>query len=314
MFRITHMTYSRVVPGVSPRFPRLEQQVESEVEKFLREHIAAMRKMAAKPDAPPPGVFFEDEALRLFHSLKAGNDHEFLASVDLLAKRLVDRMNGRTAPGLLIGLRGETGDGRIAGVLKLQVVAPNGASLEELESGEIKLSAITNVLEKPGDLQKGALVASDIPDGKVICGDRLTHQAGYFPQALGIQIFSRPSVGTAALFDALEECSPSLPAKVVPVLPRIEKGTPEDVLKRLGSLVPELTEDRRIEVLSLLERSPRPVALIDTARGILSKIVVGDITISGPAGVIDEVPIEQTANGEWRVVITSGQQPVRRRQ
>ncbi|MFI9556118.1 hypothetical protein [Nonomuraea endophytica] len=307
------MTYARVAAGTSPQFPQL-QPVESEVEKFLREHIAAMRKITVKPDSPPPAVFDDPEAQGLFQQLHTGSDDEFLTSVDILTKRLIERMNGRTAPGLLISLRAHVGNERIAGVLKLQVVAPNGATLEELESGEVRLSAITNVLERPGDLQKGALVATDLAHGRVLCGDRLTYQAGYFPQAFGIKIFSRPSAGTAALFAALEECAEDLPGKIAPVLNRVERGTPSEVLQGLGTLVPELNEERQHEVLSLMERAARPVILVDTTRGITSKILAGDITISGPTGVIDQIPIEQLPEGGWQVVIQTPEQPMRKRQ
>jgi len=313
VFNISHMTYARVAPGTTARFPEL-RPVESEVEKFLREHIASLQKLAAKPDAPPPGSFTDLEAQVLFRHLHLGSDEDFLASVDLLTKRLVERMNGRTAPGLLISLRAQAGANRIAGVLKLQVVAPNGATLEELESGEVKLSAITNVLEKPGDLQKGALVATDLPDGRVLCGDRLTHQAGYFPQAFGIQVFSRPSTGTAVLFDALADCADDLPGKVAPVLNRVERGAPSDVLAELGRLIPELDEDRQSEVLSLIGRASRPVVIIDTSRGVTSKILAGDITISGPTGAIDQVQIEALPTGRWRIVINTPDEPVKRRQ
>ncbi|MFC3982706.1 hypothetical protein [Streptosporangium jomthongense] len=313
MFHITHMTYTRVAPGVSPRSPQL-QLVESEVEKFLREHIAAMRRMTSKSDSPPPAVFEDSEAQDLFRKLHTGSDDEFLTSVDMLTKRLIERMNGRTAPGLLISLRAQEENERIAGVLKLQVVAPNGATLEELESGDVKLSAITNVLEKPGDLQKGALVATNLAHGRVLCGDRLTRQASYFPQAFGIKIFSRPSAGTTALFAALEECGEDLPGKVAPVLNRVERGSPSEVLQELGMLVQDLSEARQHEVLSLMEREARPVILIDTARDIAIKILAGDITISGPTSVIEQIPIEQLPDGGWQVVIRTSEQPIRKRQ
>ncbi|MFC7384725.1 hypothetical protein [Sphaerisporangium rhizosphaerae] len=312
MFDITHMTYARVAPGAATRRPQL-QAVESEVEKFLNDHIASLWRMAAKPDAPPPGVFMDLEAQVLFRHLYLGDDEDFLKSVDLLTKRLVERMNGRTSAGLLLCLRAEAATQRIAGVLKLQVVAPNGATLEELESGEVKLSAITNVLDKPGDLQKGALVAAGLPDGQVLCGDRLTNQAGYFPQAFGIQVFSRPSVGTGVLFDALADCADDLPGKVAPVLHRVERGAPAEVLEALGHLVPELDEDVQSEVLSLMDRASRPVAVIDTSREVTSKILAGDITISGPPRAIDQVRIEGSSTNGWRIVIHTPDEPVRKR-
>jgi len=63
---------------------------------------------------------------------------------------------------------------------------------EALETREEDLSAVTKLLDKPGDLQNGALVTSSLPKGHVMTGDPLGQDAAYFP-AFGIRIYSPPS-------------------------------------------------------------------------------------------------------------------------
>jgi hypothetical protein len=83
---------------------------------------------------------------------------------------LADR---RTSPGLLVCLPAHDNDDRYGGLLKLQVVAPNAAVLGELASGKVKLSAVRDLLDKPGDLQKGAICTSWLADDRILVGDQL---------------------------------------------------------------------------------------------------------------------------------------------
>ncbi|HEX6468178.1 MAG TPA: hypothetical protein VF069_03710 [Streptosporangiaceae bacterium] len=314
--KITHLTYARVAPDATPDPPRPRPKGDG-VEKFLGDHIESLFAMAKKPDAPPPGRIDGEEARRLFRDLHAGSASDFLTAAYALTLRLIGRMNGATAEGLLVCLRADTPEhGRVAGVLKLEVVTPNGAVLRELDSGETVLAAVTDLLDSPGKLHKGALVTSGLADGQVICGDRLAQAALYFPKAFDIRTFCRPSDATKAFFDALEECAGPVAAEVVPEVaaawPAVQPGSPDEVLAELAQKVPGLTASLRADIAERLRNAARPVARLDTRRTVKETYQAGAITVSGP---IDEmrrrvrrVPIG--GGPGWQIIVDSPERPV----
>jgi hypothetical protein len=229
---------------------------------------------------------------------------------------LIARMDGRTAKGLLICLRANDDHERYAGVLKLQVVAPNAAVLEELASGEVKLSAVRDLLDKPGDLQKGALSTSWLAEDRIMVGDQLGQEAAYFPAAFGIKIYARPTHATADLFTALDRIAPKLAAPVAAALPSVHSGEPSEVLAELGEKVPEFSPGIQASVAEALESQTRPVAHIDTSSPVTETIRVGAIKISGPISQMRQyVRIEQRHNElqdeSWTVIIDSHAEPHR---
>jgi hypothetical protein len=308
---ITHLTYARVAADAAPRFPDF-RPVEHGVSGFLGDHIKSLFAMSRGPDATPPGRFRRTAAQALFRALHTGTEREFLTSADTLTRRLIGKMNRATAEGLLICLRADTPDqGRVAGVLKLQVVAPNAAVLQALDSGDLVLTAVQDLLDSPGDLQKGALVATSLPDGQVLCGDRVTNLARYFPEAFDIQIFSRPSVATKAFFDAVEEFAAPLISEVAEAWPTVRPGPLGDVLAELGQKVPELTASLQADIAERLETAARPVATLDTRRTVKETYQIGGITIAGP---IDEMRrhvhvSRRPAADTWQIVVESAGKP-----
>jgi hypothetical protein len=164
-----------------PTYPELHP-IDKGINDFLADHIRDLRHLTATRQTQP-GRFVDAQAQALFRSLRYDKAPDFLATVDSLLKRLIDKMDQRTKAGLLICLRASEDSNLIAGVLKLQVVAEHGAVLEKLDSGDEVLSAVTDLLDKPGDLQKGTLVMSTLPEGQLLTGDRLASQdAIYFPR------------------------------------------------------------------------------------------------------------------------------------
>lgn len=233
----------------------------------------------------------------------------FLAAVDTLTKRLIGAMDQRTKPGLLICLSATDGEDIVAGVLKLQVVSEHGAVLERLDNGDEVLSAVTDVLDKPGDLQKGALVSSALADDRVMTGDRLISDAAYFPSAFGIQIYSRPSQAVGQLVDVVAEVAPDVAAAVADVLPSIPSGEAPGVLTALAKQVPGLTPDVQASVVDVLANRPRPVEVIDTKKPSTMAIKIGDITVSGPtASMSRNTSIGPTRQG-WQVIVQGTEEP-----
>jgi hypothetical protein len=144
-----------------------------------------------------------------------------------------------------------------AAALKLEVVTPNSAVLERLETGEEVLEGATNVLDAPGQLQKGALVDDPRPQSDVIIGDRLAQDALYFPRAFGIRAEQRPVHAAADLVAALDGRVPAVGPRVVQALPQLVPGSTSEVLAALGERVPALTPERPPKNLELITSGNR---------------------------------------------------------
>jgi hypothetical protein len=312
--KITHLTYARVAHDATPRFPEF-RPIDAGVMDFLGDHIDSLFEMADKSDATPPGCFIDSAAQRLFRHLHTGSADDFLKSADALTRRLIGLMNGRTAEGLLVCVRATAPayGGRVAGVLKLEVVTQHGAVLHELDSGETVLAAVTDLLDSPGKLHKGALVASELPDGQVVCGDRVAHgMARYFPEAFGIQIFDRPSAAAKAFFDAVAACAGPLLPEVAAAWPTARPGPPRKVLAELGRKVPGLTASLQADIAERLETAPRPVARLDSRRTVKQTYQAGAIIIAGPIEEMgSRVHVAAAPDGTgWRITVDSPDRPV----
>jgi hypothetical protein len=305
------MTYARVASDAVPAYPEL-RPIDKGINDFLADHIHDLRHLTVTRQTQP-GRFVDAQAQALFRSLRYDKPPDFLATADSLMKRLIDKMDQRTKAGLLISLRANEDSNLIAGVLKLQVVAEHGAVLEKLDSGDEVLSAVTDLLDKPGDLQKGALVMSTLPEGLVLTGDRLTGQdAIYFPKAFGIQLYARPSESVGELLDAVEATAPELVAPVAAALPSVPPGDPSDVLSELGNRIPELDGSCQADVAQRLGHLKRPVGIIDTKRRSREQVKIGDITISGPIEAMRRyTSIHHLGDRRWQVVVEGTVEPKR---
>jgi hypothetical protein len=309
--RITYMTFAEVAHDATPIPPEL-REVDEGINAFLRDHISGLRAMTEKRGTSP-GRFTDPEAKGLFRDLFTGSDQGFLTAAGSLTKRLIARMDARAAPGLLICLRGDDGHDRYGGVLKLQVVAPNAAVLKKLASGEVQLSAIQDLLDKPGDLQKGALSTTWLPEDNIMIGDQLGQDARYFPEAFAIKVFARPTEAVTGLITALDDVAPKLVTSVAIALPRVAAGDVPDVLGSLGREIPEFTPGLQAEVADALANQPRPVAHIDTGRPVTETIRAGGIRITGPVSEMrGRVRIERnegTVADSWTITIDSPNEP-----
>lgn len=306
---ISFTALSVVAHDAEPRAPHLEQDIEANVQAFFRDHIEALRAMSDDADAPPPGLVVEPECQDLFQRLQAGDINEFADTAGVFAKRLIKYMNGSTAKGLLACVRAEDNGDRLTAALKLEIDASNGTRLEELAAGEIRLAAVTNVLQQPGKLQKGILVHSGMPAEEVLCGDVHATQAQYFPRAFGIRTFARPSQGPPALLKIIAQRDVALAVQVAAVLPQVRSGTLPEVLSELGDRVSSLDAAIQAELIETLEQSPRPIARIDTSKQVITVIGDGDIVLRGPAEEIGQrVDLHETADG-WEAHVRFGGTP-----
>ena len=310
---ITHLSLAKVAHDATFA-PAELRDVDDGIDAFLGAHINGLRTMTTR-NGTSPGSFTEPEARRLFRSLYYGPDDHFLAAADTLTKRLISKMDARTASGLLVCLRAHDDQEQYGGVLKLQVVAQHAAVLEELASGQVGLSAVRDLLDKPGDLQKGVLSTSWLAENRIMIGDQLGQDAAYFPKAFDIQVYARPAAAASELLAAIEAVSPELVAPTAAALPSVPSDDTETVLAKLGQKVPELTPGIQADVAEALARQTRPVARIDTSRVTKETITAGDIKITGPVSQMRRyVQVEKgeaIASEQWTITVTSPREPKR---
>jgi hypothetical protein len=304
------MTYALVREDVRVPVPTL--QPVDEVAGFLSEHVEKLLQVEARLDAPPPGVFVDSGRQGDFHHLHAGTDDEFLAAYRRLAQELVNVMSKATKDGLLVGLRAVTeGYGTVAGVLKLEIVAPQGAALlTEADGSVVRLEAIKDMVDAPGKLQKGALVTSRLPPNRVHCRDTSNTYAKYFPAALGVKVHPRPQAAMAALLDVTAQVIPQASAQIEDAVPTCAPGPVRDVLAEVANKVPELTEPLQVEIAERLSALAEPVTELDPGRTVKGTYKIGGILVTGPLVELGEVTaVQALSNGQWQLTITGDAKP-----
>lgn len=280
---VRRVTYARVAAGIVPN-AATERQHDEGLDTFLLEHVRQLRGFASGKTACP-AVFLEADDSALFEQLRTGSKDAFLDAARQLTIRLVGKMNGTTAPGLLVCVQVEDeGTNESAAVLKLQVVTPNAANLELLDTGEELLSAVKDVMDAPGKLQKGALVQDERPGSDVIMGDVASTEAQYFPSAFGISIEQRASLAAVdTLAEIRQVCGPTVESAVREALPEIPSGNVIGVLESVGERVPALADAAtRKTIEDRLAARPRPVRRISTDVPLTEYVVASGITIKAP--------------------------------
>ncbi|MFD3461008.1 hypothetical protein ACFWVM_14950 [Nocardia fluminea] len=309
--KITHMTYAVVRQGV--QIPDMKLQSVDEVAPFLSDHVDGLLVKTRKADARPAAYFRDTASQDHFHSLRCGTTDEFLNSYRHLAQNLVNAMNGSAKAGLLVGLRvtGAAEDVAAAGLLKLEIVTPNGAALLSNDDGsDVRLEGVQDLLDRPGDLQKSAIVTSALAPARVFCGDQLHVQAKYFPSSLGIQIHPRPRAAMAAMHSAVREVAPALTAGVADAVATCSAGSVQTVLMEAARKVPELTVAHQANIADRLRSLPEPV--LELSPGLASKATytIGDITISGPVAAVEHlVEVDESPDGRWMVTVSGDGMP-----
>lgn len=305
------MTYTVVRQGV--QIPIMKLQPVQEVAPFLSDHVNGQLVKARKADGRPAAFFRDAASQDHFHSLRCGTTEEFLNSYRHLAQSLVNAMNGSAKEGLLVGLRvtGAAVDVTVAGLLKLEIVTPNGAALlSNADGSDVRLEGVQDLLDRPGDLQKSAIVTSALARERVLCGDQLYTQAKYFPSSLGIQIHPRPRAAMAAMHSAVREVTPELTAVVADAVATCSAGSVKTVLAETARKVPELTVAHQAEIAERLSSLPEPVLELDP--GLVSKATytIGDITVSGPIAVVEHlVQVDESPDGRWTLTIAGDATP-----
>ena len=306
------MTYARVahdaVPGKMVIRPRDEG-----VDAFLLEHV---RKLLAlgQGENPQSAEFREADIVAEFARLRDGGEPEFLEAATALTQRLIAQMDGRSGAGLLVCLRTDD-DGELSvAALKLQVETQNAALLSRLDTGEEVLSAVKNVLDAPGRLQKGLVVPSArMAGGDVIVTDKLPEDALYFLNAFGVTSSERPQRSATALVRALsKQIGSEAAGRVAHALPSVQSGPLDSVLESLANAEPTLTVEVRKQTVAMLGQERRRVREVRTDAPVREEISADGISVRGPVAEMRKVSVAEQPDGKWQIVIEVHEEPRRR--
>jgi hypothetical protein len=130
--------------------------------------------------------------------------------------------------------------------------------------GRPTLEAVTDLLDIPGQLQKGAVFRDDRADSDIVVGDKLTETAFYFLRAIDVVQMSNAKQAITAIVKAVEQVAGSDRASsVIEALEAEQETTLEDFLARHPDL---LEGPEREQVSERLRVRKRPVDRFDTSR------------------------------------------------
>lgn len=303
---ITLVSYSYVEPGGTP--PKmLERTISSGIRAYLEAHV---NDLLARIDhgSIAPAVFRSAEGAERFAKLNTGTNAEFLTNAQTLAERLHQRMDNRTKKGFFVALREDTET--LAAVLKLDVHDAAAAAVRFDAVGEATLEAVADLLDIPGELQKGGIVPDQRPNSDIVVGDKLTVTSLYFLDALDVEQRAAPGPATADLVRVVQSVVPEKAESVAEAL----EGEPERI--SIGSFFEAhadlLDEDQTEEVLDRARVKRRPIVEVDPSSYALRETVEADgITIRGLASTLRQKMRILERPGGFRIQIDVDERPRR---
>jgi hypothetical protein len=306
---ILRVAYAYVEPDGDTPDCRV-RSIPRDIERFLEEHMRDLLGRAERGTSAPAS-FRNVQAEQRFVGIRDGSDVEFLDTAQELTKRLHTAMDKRAKRGFFVVLRRQPGNGSVqAGALKLDVRDEPAAAARERD-GDLTLEAVRDLLDLPGDLQKGAVYEDPRPESEVAVGDRvMLETAKYFLRAIEAQQVAHEKSSTKDFLRAVEVEAPEQLSTVAVELNReTTPVSPAAFLQKHPTLV---GSNERQQILARLETQPRPVRIINpVARPPTGTIVADDITIRGPAILIDGVSWQRIGS-KWRIEIEVAEEPRRR--
>lgn len=306
---ITLVAYAYVEPGGSAPTCRI-RTVSKEIHRYLDRHMDDLLGRAGRGSSAP--AFFRGKGPQgRFVHLQSGSNDEFLAAARILTERLHTAMDNRSKRGFLVAVRRSLdSQAAQAGVLKLDVHDEPAAAARQT-GDELRLEAVKDLLDLPGDLQKGAVFPDPRPDSQVVVGDRvMVETAQYFLRALEVQQIAAPSSATKSFVDVVASVTTGKVDAFAKELDLYDQPvSPQTVFDEHPDL---LTAEERDQVLGRLEQQPRPVRIVNPATRPLRAVVSADgITIRGGVEDINKIRWVQQRGG-WQIRIDVSQEPRKR--
>lgn len=301
------VSYSYLEPGGTP--PKmLERTISSDIRDYLEAHVDDLLDRIGHGSIAP-AVFRSAEGAERFQKLNTGTKAEFLTNAQSLADRLHQRMDYRTKRGFFVALR-RSANGSLAAVLKLDVNDAAAAAVRFDAAGEATLEAVEDLLDIPGELQKGGVVPDDRPNSQIVVGDKLTITSLYFLDALDVEQHAAPGPATADLVRVVQTVAPD---KADSVAKTLEVEPARVPIADFFEAHPDLLDaEQTTEVLDRARVKRRPIEEVDPSSYVLRETIEADgITIRGRASTLrDKVRILDRPGG-FRIQIDVDEQPRR---
>ena len=278
-----------------------------DVNAYLSEHIDSLIERA-RVGALSPAVFRSANAQVRFSKLTTGTPQDFVAASQDIADRLFASMDMRAKRGFFVTIRCSLPVGGVA--LKLDVHDAAAASLRLDSSGEPTLEAVQDLLDIPGELQKGAIVPDSRPDSDVIVGDKLAVTSLYFLEALDVQQHVAAGPATADFLSVVQDLAPTKVRAVAAALEDAHRTTVGAFLQEHADLLdPAETES----VLGGVRVRRRPIDILDPENYALREEVEADgIVVRGRASSMREKMRIRTRPGGYLIEILVDEEPRRK--
>lgn len=303
---ITLVSYTYVEAGGAP--PKIrERNSSSAVRSYLDAHVDALMRKAAT-NSVSPAVFRSDDGRACFEHLSTGTKAQFLATSQELADQVYSRMDQRAARGFFVTLRRRSP--ALGAALKLDVNDAAAAALRRDSAGEPTLEAVQDLLDIPGELQKGAVVPDGRPDSEVIVGDKLVKASLYFLDALDVQQHVAAGPATVDFLRVVQEVAPTKVAATVAAVEQETRTSLRDFFDRHTDL---LDDNEKAQVLDRARVRRRPIDAIDPeSYAVREEIEADGIVIRGRSSTIREKLRISERPGGYRIEIDVEEQPRRR--
>ena len=304
---ITLVSYSYLEPGGTPPM-MLERAISSDILVYLDAHVSDLVARTSHGNIAP-AVFRSGEGAKRFEKLNTGTRDEFLASAQSLADRLYERMDNRTKRGFFVALR-KTADISYAAVLKLDVHDSAAAAARFDSPSGATLEAVEDLLDIPGELQKGGVVPDPRDNSKIAVGDKLTITSLYFLDALDVQQRAIPGPATRDLVRVVQAIAPD---KADSVATTLELEPSMVSIDEFFEDHPDLlTTEQTTAVLERARAKRRPIEEVDPSSYVLRETIEADgITIRGRASTLREKARILNRPGGFRIEIDVDEQPRR---
>jgi hypothetical protein len=292
---------SRTQPVVRPTMgPDVE-----EVSAFLVSHVRNLLGGSAS-DLAPLVTFTDAQRRHVFEQLSNGTDEEFLTAATGLTRGLVTEMSRvNSKEGVLVCATFDDGvGGLLSAALKLEVVSDHGAILEQLGAGAVKLSAVEDVLDRPGELQKGLVFPDQRPGSDAVVGDKANQtEARYFLVGMGVTAEEHAKRALGLVAEALVDATtrPREVSAVLRQLGTVEPGALDDVVT---AAVEGITLSRPVEeIIDDLAARERPITQVNTRSPLKTTIEAGAVKIDLKTLDLDRVKITESTDGGWDITI-----------
>ena len=293
------VSYSYVTANGNP--PTAEfRDISAEIAEYLEHHREKLLHRA-KLDSVAEGHFDDPDASQRFEDLCNGSDQEFLAASQDLASRLHVRMDNRSKPGFFVAIRFSNDDERSAAILKLDVHEEPLAAVGGTAT-EPALEEVQNLLDIPGELQKGAVYPDPRAESDVCVGDKQSETSQYFLNSIEVTQHERAGRAIGPFLSVVRDVAPDSTDAVVGALTSSSGRT--DVTGLLDTLEEPLSDDERNEIVQRLATRRRPIQTVNSDDHQLRGLVeAAPFTVQGPATSIrDDVTWEPDPDNDGYVV------------